>query len=148
MANGIRIGDVVRSSVKVPEFDKHLKKAGGHIGRNVAEITLKMKTIVRKPVLIEILMLVFNCLSIIFFFLCTYECYKGITVLLFYINLGANLIKMFTKYEFKLGMFVANYLGYNKWCIAIVMSTVLLVDQSGVKVWILNSDIEVDPLVL
>ena len=28
------IKDVVRSSVKVPEFDKHLKKAGGHIGRN------------------------------------------------------------------------------------------------------------------
>ena len=37
MANGIRTGDppvvsikdVVRSSVKVPEFDKHMKKAGG-----------------------------------------------------------------------------------------------------------------------
>ena len=29
------IKDVVRSSVKVPEFDKHLKKAGGHMGRNV-----------------------------------------------------------------------------------------------------------------
>ena len=28
-----------RSSVKVPEFDKHLKKAGGHTGRNVVEIT-------------------------------------------------------------------------------------------------------------
>ena len=41
------IKDVVRSSVKVPEFDKHLKKAGGHIGRNVVEITIKMKTIVR-----------------------------------------------------------------------------------------------------
>ena len=24
------IKDVVRSSVKLPEFDKHLKKAGGH----------------------------------------------------------------------------------------------------------------------
>ena len=33
------IKDVVRSSVKVSEFDKHLKKAGGHIGRNVVEIT-------------------------------------------------------------------------------------------------------------
>ena len=32
------IKDVVRSSVKVPEFDKHLKKAGGHIGQNVVEI--------------------------------------------------------------------------------------------------------------
>ena len=27
------IKDVVRNSVKVPELDKHLKKAGGHIGR-------------------------------------------------------------------------------------------------------------------
>ena len=43
------IKDVVRSSVKVPEFDKHLKKARGHIGRNVVGITIKMKTIVRKP---------------------------------------------------------------------------------------------------
>ena len=42
------IKDIVRSSVKVPEFNKHLKKAGGHIGRNVVEITIKMKTIVRK----------------------------------------------------------------------------------------------------
>ena len=53
MANGIRtsnpvvsIKDVVQSSVKVPEFDKHMKKAGGNIGRNVVEITKKMKTIV------------------------------------------------------------------------------------------------------
>ena len=29
------IKDVFQSSVKVPEFDKHLKKAEGHIGRNV-----------------------------------------------------------------------------------------------------------------
>ena len=43
------IKDVVRSYVKVPKFDKHLKKAGGHISRNVVEITMKMKTIVRKP---------------------------------------------------------------------------------------------------
>ena len=41
------IKDVVRSSMKVPEFDKHPKKAGGHIGRNVVEITMKMKTIIR-----------------------------------------------------------------------------------------------------
>ncbi len=39
------IKDVVQSSVKVPEFDKHLKKAVGHISQNVVEIT-KMKTIV------------------------------------------------------------------------------------------------------
>ena len=47
------IKDVVRSSVKVPEFYKHLKKAGGHISRNVVEITIKMKTIVRKPFMIK-----------------------------------------------------------------------------------------------
>ena len=60
MANGIRtmnvnsIKDVIRCSVKVPEFNKHLKKAGGHIGQNVVEITIKMKTIVRKPLMIKI----------------------------------------------------------------------------------------------
>ena len=42
------IKDIVRSSLKVPEFDKHLKKAGGHIGRNVVEKTIKMETIVRE----------------------------------------------------------------------------------------------------
>ena len=56
MANGIRTGDPRgfnkgRSSkiVKVPAFDKHPKKAEGYVGRNVVEITIKMKTIVRKP---------------------------------------------------------------------------------------------------
>ena len=47
------IKDIVRSSVKVPELDKHLKKAGGYISRNVMEITIKMKTIVRKPLMIN-----------------------------------------------------------------------------------------------
>ena len=47
------IKGVVQSSVKVPEFDKHLKKAGGHIGQNVVEITTKMKTIVQKPLMIK-----------------------------------------------------------------------------------------------
>ena len=46
------IKDVVRCSIKVPEFDKHLKKAGGHIDQNVAEIAIKMKTMVRKPFMI------------------------------------------------------------------------------------------------
>ena len=61
MANEIRTGDprglkkdLVRSSVKVPKFDKHLKKAGGHIGRNVVEITIKIKT---KPLMIKIIKL-------------------------------------------------------------------------------------------
>ena len=48
------IKDVVRSSMKVSEFDNHLKKAEGHINRNVVEITIKMKTIVQKPLIIKI----------------------------------------------------------------------------------------------
>ena len=48
------IKDVVRSSAKVSKFDKLLKKAGGHIDRNIVEITIKMKTIVRKPLMIKI----------------------------------------------------------------------------------------------
>ena len=40
-------------SVLVLEFDKHPKKAGGHIGRNVVEITIKVKTVVRKPLMIK-----------------------------------------------------------------------------------------------
>ena len=62
MANKIRtsdpvdsIKDVVWISVKVLEFDKHLKKAGGYIGRNVVKMTIRMKTIVRKPLMIRIL---------------------------------------------------------------------------------------------
>ena len=47
------IKDIVWSSVKAPEFDKHLKKAGGHVGRNVVEIT-KMKIIVQNPLMIKI----------------------------------------------------------------------------------------------
>ena len=48
------IKDVVRSSVKVPEFDIHLKKARGHISQNVVEIIIKMKIIVRKPLMIKL----------------------------------------------------------------------------------------------
>ena len=48
------IKNVVQSSVKVPEFDNHLKKARGYIGRNVVEITIKMKTIVGKTLMIKI----------------------------------------------------------------------------------------------
>ena len=62
MANGIRTGDphpmnstkdVVQGSVKVPEFGKHMKKDRGHIGRNVMEITIKMKIIVWKHLMIK-----------------------------------------------------------------------------------------------
>ena len=48
------IKDIVWSSIKVPEFNKHLKKARRHIGWNVVEITIKMKTIVWKPLMIKI----------------------------------------------------------------------------------------------
>ena len=74
MANGIRTGDpvvsikdVVRSSVKVLEFDKHLK-ARGHIGRNVVEITIKMKTIVRKTLMIKKRLdeVIISCFSLYF----------------------------------------------------------------------------------
>ena len=37
--------------------NKHLKKAGGHIGRNAVEITIKMKTIVRKALMVKIIKL-------------------------------------------------------------------------------------------
>ena len=47
------IKDIVQSSMKVPEFNIHLKKAGGHIDQNVVEITIKMKTIVWKPLMIK-----------------------------------------------------------------------------------------------
>ena len=47
------IKDIVQSSMKVPEFDKHLKKAGGRIGQNVVELTMKMKTMVQKPSMIK-----------------------------------------------------------------------------------------------
>ena len=48
---------LLRSLGKVPEFDKHSKKAGGHIGRNIVGITIKMKIIVRKPLMIKIIKL-------------------------------------------------------------------------------------------
>ena len=51
------IKDVVRSSEKVPEFDKHLEKAGEYISQNAVEITIKIKTIVRKPLIIKIIKL-------------------------------------------------------------------------------------------
>ena len=52
------IKGVVRSSVMVPEFDKLLKKVGGHICRSIVEITIKMKTIVRNPLMLKIQYLV------------------------------------------------------------------------------------------
>ena len=50
----VSIKDVVRSSMKVPELDKHLKNAGGYIGQNIVEITIKMKRRVQKPLMIKI----------------------------------------------------------------------------------------------
>ena len=45
-------------SVKVPKFDKHMKKSClPHIGRNVVEITIKMKIIVWNPLMMKIIKL-------------------------------------------------------------------------------------------
>ena len=88
------IKDVVRSSVKVPEFDKYLKKAGGHISWNIVEITIKMKTIVWKPLIIETGMFVYNFVSpdvslflpqgwCIFVWTCPYVCSKKMYKFLF-----------------------------------------------------------------
>ena len=45
----------VPESEKVPESDKkYLKKVGGHIDRNVVQITIKMRTIVRITLIILI----------------------------------------------------------------------------------------------
>ena len=47
---------VPESEKKVPESDKkYLKKAGGHIGRNTVQITMKMRTIVRITQIIVII---------------------------------------------------------------------------------------------
>ena len=43
--------------MKVPEFDKYVKKAWEHIGQNIVEITIKMKTIVQKPLKVKIIKL-------------------------------------------------------------------------------------------
>ena len=45
---------------------EYLKKTGGHIDRNIVEITIKMKTIVRKLLMIKIP----NIVAICSFFLC------------------------------------------------------------------------------
>ena len=43
------------TKVRLRNLDsKHMKKVGGHIGRNVVEIAIKMKTMVRKPLMIKI----------------------------------------------------------------------------------------------
>ena len=64
MANGIRTGDLRgfnkgRSS-KFGEDNRVRQtpeEAGGHIDQNVLEIIIKMKKIVRKPLMIKIIML-------------------------------------------------------------------------------------------
>ena len=49
------IKDVVQSSMKVLKFNKYLRKTRGHIGQNVVEIAIKIKTIVQKPLMIKII---------------------------------------------------------------------------------------------
>ena len=57
----VKLGETTRNfeqrPILNPEFDKHLKKTGGHIVRNVEEIIIKMKTIGRKPLMIKIIKL-------------------------------------------------------------------------------------------
>ena len=61
----IKMKTIVRKTlmIKINNFrlrnldNKHLKKVGGHIGRNVVEITIKMKTIVRKTLMMKIIKL-------------------------------------------------------------------------------------------
>ena len=58
MANGIRTGDPRgfnkgRSS-KFREGSRIRQTPGGYIGRNVVEITIKMKTIFRKPLMMKL----------------------------------------------------------------------------------------------
>ena len=54
MANGTvdSVKDVICSSVLVPEFNKHLKKAAEHISQDFVEIKIWMKAIVRKALMI------------------------------------------------------------------------------------------------
>ena len=54
MANGIRTGDPHGfNKGRSLKFHEGSVKAGGHIGRNAVEITIKMKTIVQKPLIIK-----------------------------------------------------------------------------------------------
>ena len=80
------IKDIVWSSVKVSEFDIHLKKAGGHIGRYIVEITIKMKIIVRKPLMIKIIKLrlrnLGNKYSIYSLLVCLVVCFLFVSLFL------------------------------------------------------------------
>ena len=86
LSNSGTFMDVVRSSVKVPEFDKHLKKAGGHIDRNVAEITIKMKTIIRKPLMIKNIYMYCKILYLYIYYILFYILDNIIYTFLYYIN--------------------------------------------------------------
>ena len=62
MANGIRTDDHLEfnkgRSSKFREGSRvRQTPEEGHIGRNVVEITIKMKTIVRKPIMLKIIKL-------------------------------------------------------------------------------------------
>ena len=51
MANGIRIGDP--RGFNKGRSSKFCEGSGGHISQNVVEIAIKVKTIVRKPLMIK-----------------------------------------------------------------------------------------------
>ena len=61
-----------------------------------------------------------------------------IITVLFHINLGVDLLNMFTKHEFNLKIFVSVGGSYDKLGISTVKCVVPLVDYSVVKVWILT----------
>ena len=70
MVNGIRTGDPrgfnkgCSSKFCVGSRIRQTPEEGwGHIGRNVVEITIMMKTIVQKPLMIKILQLISNTLQ-------------------------------------------------------------------------------------
>ena len=52
MVNGIRTSNLNKGHDL--KLNKHLKKAGGTIAQNIMNITIKMKTIVQKPWMIEL----------------------------------------------------------------------------------------------
>ena len=76
MANGISRGEPhgfnkvrIRNFVKVPEFDKHLKKAEGHIGQNVVEVTIKLKKTLNDKNILTIFSFTLNIIFIILIYI-------------------------------------------------------------------------------
>ena len=67
------------------------------------------------------------------------------TVLSFYINIGINFFKMFTKHEFNLEILMTVRWSFSKSCILILRSAVSLVDLFMGDVWILSQPSKLTP---